>query len=76
MEVTTSKLRQNIYKILDRVLDTGEPVEIVRRGRRLKIVAAEDLAKGKLERLQKRPEALLADPEDLVHLDWSAEWKP
>jgi prevent-host-death family protein len=76
MEVTASKLRQNVYRILDRVLETGEPVEIVRRGRRLKIIAAEHVAKGKLERLRERPKVLLTDPEDLVHLDWSAEWKP
>ena len=30
----------------------------------------------KLDRLVKRPETLLTDPEDLVHLDWSKEWQP
>jgi hypothetical protein len=31
--VTASKLRENIYRILDQVLETGVPVEIERRGR-------------------------------------------
>lgn len=76
MAVTASKLRANIYRILDQVLETGEPVEITRGGRTLKIVPAEEPRARKLDRLAKRPEALLGDPEDLVHLDWSKEWQP
>jgi len=76
MALTASKLREDIYKILDQVLETGVPVEIVRGRRRLKIVPADDIGHGKLARLQPRPNALIGDPEDLVHLDWSAEWKP
>ena len=33
MPVTASKLRENIYRILDQVLETGVPVEIERRGK-------------------------------------------
>jgi hypothetical protein len=36
--VTASKLRENIYRILDEILETGIAVEIVRRGRKLKII--------------------------------------
>lgn len=75
MALTASKLRENIYKILDQVLETGVPVEIIRSGRRLKIVAADGVAGGKLARLKPRPGALLGNPEDLVHMDWSKEWK-
>ena len=76
MKVTASQLRANIYRILDQVARTGVPVEIVRRRRRLKIVAADTATAGRLERLKARPRALLGDPEGLVHLDWSKEWKP
>jgi len=76
MAVTASKLRENVYRILDHVLKTGEPVEIIRGGRKLKIVPAEEPRKRKLDRLAKRPETLLTDPEELVHLDWSKEWRP
>lgn len=41
MPLTASKLRENIYRVLDQVLETGEPVEIERNGRRLRIVAVE-----------------------------------
>ena len=76
MVLTASKLRENIYRILDQVADTGIPVEIVRRGRRLKIVPAETSAPRKIARLTLRPKVLIGDPERLVHLDWSKEWKP
>lgn len=76
MTVTASKLREDVYRILDQVLKTGTPVEIVRRGRKLKIIPEEEPRTRKLDRLAKRPKALLTDPEDLVHLDWSKEWRP
>jgi hypothetical protein len=76
MALTASKLRENIYKILDQVLATGVPAEISRAGRRLRIVPVEDPPSRRLDRLQPQPDALVGDPEDLVHLDWSGEWKP
>jgi hypothetical protein len=68
-----SSLRENIYRILDQVADTGIPVEVERHGKILKIVLEE--RRSKLENLQPRP-YLLEDPEELVHLDWSGEWQP
>lgn len=73
MALKASALRENIYRILDQVLETGVPIEIERRGRILKIVATEP--RSKLENLQARP-YLLSDPEELVHVDWSEEWRP
>lgn len=74
MSLTASKLRQDIYRILDRVLETGVPVEIERRGKRLRIVAVEP--RDKLAALPRREGFLRCDPEELVHLDWSGEWRP
>jgi len=71
MALTASKLRENIYKVLDHVLETGTPVEIERRGRKLRIIACDAAASGKLHRLVPEPRAIVGDPEDLVHLDWS-----
>ena len=76
MKITASKLRENIYKILDQVLETGSPVEIERRGRKLRIVPGDARPRGKLARLERRPKVIVGDPEALVHLDWSGEWKP
>lgn len=73
MVVTASKLRQDIYRLLDQVLETGEPIEIERKGRRLRIIA--DDAPAKLERLIER-RTVIGDPDDLVHLDWSDQWRP
>jgi prevent-host-death family protein len=71
MRVTASKLRADIYNILDESLKTGEPVEVVRKGKILKIVP--ESKPSKLSRLKKR-NAIVGDPEDLVHMDWLHEW--
>lgn len=73
MGIKASNLREDIYRILDQVLETGVPVEIERQGKILKIVSADPHSK--LDNLKPRP-YLLSDPEDLVHLDWSGEWRP
>lgn len=75
MSWTASQLRQDIYRILDRILDTGEPVEIERKGRTLRIVPA-DTDQPVLDRLIRRPEVIVGDPEELVSLDWSEHWRP
>lgn len=72
--VTASRLRENIYRLLDEVLETGIPLEIERRGRRLRIVAVE--SPDRLDRLTPHPEYLACDPDDVVHIDWSGEWRP
>ncbi|HLG18301.1 MAG TPA: type II toxin-antitoxin system Phd/YefM family antitoxin [Bdellovibrionota bacterium] len=71
--IAASQLRQNIYRLLDRILQTGIPLEIVRRGKRLRISALEPPSK--LASLPKR-RIIKGNPEDMVHLDWSGEWKP
>ncbi len=73
MPISASRLRQDIYRILDEILATGEPVEIERKGRRLKIVPAD--RPGRLERMPRR-DYLTGDPEEIVEIDWSAEWRP
>ena len=72
MPITASQLRADVYNILDRALETGEPVEIERRGRLLRLVPVE--RPPKLSRLVRREGVVVGDPEDLVHLDWSSEW--
>jgi len=74
MPVTVSKLRENIYRLIDQVIDTGIPLEIKRKGKILKIVPEDP--KDKLDNLITRSEYLKCDPEDIIHLDWSGEWRP
>jgi|HubBroStandDraft_1064217.scaffolds.fasta_scaffold144726_2 antitoxin (DNA-binding transcriptional repressor) of toxin-antitoxin stability system len=71
MRVTASKLRENIYGILDQVLESGTPVEVIRKGKVLKIVP--ETKPDKLSKLKKR-KCLVGDPEDIVHIDWLSEW--
>ena len=68
-----SALRANLYRLLDRVLETGEPLEIERNGARLRIAPLDQA--GRLDRLRPHPDFLVGDPEEIVHLDWSDEWR-
>ena len=69
-----TKLRQNIFQVLDHVLETGVPAEVERNGKKLKIVTVD--RPSRLDSLRPRPGTVIGDPEDLVHLDWFGEWKP
>lgn len=71
--LTPSRLRANLYRILDHILESGEPVEIERKGRRLRIVIEQE---GKLDLLRPHSGYLKVLPEDIVHLDWSQGWRP
>ena len=73
MRLTASRLRQDIYRILDSVLESGVPVEIGRRGKVLRIVPPQECSK--LDTLPRR-DCLVADPEEIVHVDWSETWHP
>lgn len=71
---TASELRANLYRILDQVLETGVPVEIRRKGGVVRIVPASPPSK--LARLVKRKGIIVGDPDDIIHMDWSEDWKP
>jgi antitoxin (DNA-binding transcriptional repressor) of toxin-antitoxin stability system len=74
MRVTVSQLRGDIYNLLDRVIETGEPLEIERHGVIVRVIAPR--APGWLDRLPRREGVIVGDPEDLVHMDWSATRRP
>jgi hypothetical protein len=74
MAISPSELRANIYRLLDEVLETGTPLEIERKGRKLRIVRDEPISK--LDRLVPHPDYLVGDPEDIVEIDWSIYWNP
>jgi hypothetical protein len=71
--LTPSALRQNLYRVLDEVLETGEPVIIDRKGRRLKIMLE---APRRPELLEPHADYIVGDPDDLIHVDWSDQWRP
>jgi hypothetical protein len=73
-QVSDSNIQRDILELLDKVVKTGVPMEIVRKGKRLLISPAEK--RRNLDRLEEHPDFIVGNPDDLVHIDWSAEWKP
>jgi hypothetical protein len=74
LATTASKLRANIYRMLDEVLETGQPLEIERNGKVLVIAPKEE--QSIWDRLPRREGAIVGDPNELIHMDWSSEWNP
>jgi hypothetical protein len=77
MKVTATKLRSELYRILDQVLESGEPVEVVRNKGTIVIrpaVAARVVRRKR--RSAGNPNLVVGSPDDLVHFDWSKHWKP
>ena len=71
MPITASKLRENVYRILDEAIETGKPVEVVRKGVTLTIVPPKRVSK--LDNLKKR-KIFVGDPDDILNIDWLKEW--
>lgn len=78
MKVTATQLRSELYRILDRVLETGEPVEIERAEGTvvIKPLASERRVARKPKRARGNPNLVVGDPDDLIHVDWSKHWTP
>jgi len=74
MAITASKLRADIYRLLDEVLETGQPLEIERDGKTLVIAPKRELSFW--DRLPRREGFIVGDPDELIHVDWSSEWNP
>jgi antitoxin (DNA-binding transcriptional repressor) of toxin-antitoxin stability system len=72
MQITASQLRQNIYQILDRIIEKGEVVEIKRKGTIIKLVP--ETKKSKIERLKENH--FSNEPaEAFESIDWTGTWK-
>ncbi|HTR36033.1 MAG TPA: hypothetical protein VMH80_09040 [Bryobacteraceae bacterium] len=71
MRITASKLRENVYRILDEAISTGTPVEVVRKGTILRIIPEKKVSK--LARLKRR-RGFHGDPDDIIGMDWLREW--
>ncbi len=69
--ITATELQNNMYQLLEEVLQTGTPIEVHTHGRKLLIspIAEQD----KLKNLVSRPEVFLCPPEDLAELNWEGE---
>ena len=72
MIVAATKLRQNLYRILDEILDSGIPVKINRKGEILMIIP--EKKKSKLERLTEH-KTIVGDPDSIIKTNFDYEWK-
>ena len=70
-QISLTTLRQQLFKVVDRIIKTGVPVEISRRGHRLRTVPV--VKTSKLARLTPH-KAIVGNPEDLVELK-AGKWR-
>jgi len=73
-QVSDIKIQKDILRLLDKVVKTGVPLEIERKGKRLLISPAKK--RRDLNCLEKHPDFIVGNPDDLIHIDWTSEWKP
>lgn len=72
--LSATHLRTELFKTLDQVATTGEPVEVSRPAGTVRIVAATQGSR--LARLKPHRGAITGDPADLAQLGWSDAWQP
>ena len=72
MKLTVTKFRQNIYKYLDKAIDTGISIELERKGNIIKIII--EKPKSKLSNLEPH-NYYSGDYRDIDNIDWIKEWK-
>ena len=68
--ISLTALRSNLFKIVDDIIKTGNPVEIERSGHRLKITLEEK--RSKLDNL-KPHDCIVGEPDDLIQIK-VGEW--
>jgi len=72
MKISATRLRQNLYQILDQVLEKGIQVEIERKGHILKIVPEHPV--NKIDSLENH-NVIEGKPESIIHMNWQKYWK-
>ncbi len=71
---TVSSAQANLYRLVDQVLETGEPVIIKRHGRSVQLVA--EAVNGKLAQVRKIPDLVTGNSDNLPDQHWDKEWQP
>ncbi len=73
--MNATKLRTELYAVLDSVLETGRPVTIERKGRTLKLMLDESKPVAKRWPTPD-PSLVNGDVDEILAIDWSREWNP
>ncbi len=69
-----TQLRKNLFRTLDKVAQTGKPVEVESKARRFKIISLSQ--SDRFACLEKHPDVFSGDLDDLARIDWMSEWRP
>ena len=78
MTITATKLRSDLYRVINDVIKKGVPVEVELRGKKVRIVPAEP--RDKLANLIKRPSVIVGDAGRLAQVKtfdeakWRQKW--
>ena len=75
MAISATKLRADLYRLLGNVIESGVPVEVELRGKKVRIIPAEP--RDKLANLVKRPGVIAGDDSrvDRVKTFDDAKWR-
>jgi len=71
--IPTRQFFSNIEKCLENIADSHEPLEIEYKGQTF--VISVKSRPDKLSHLKPHPGCVTGNPDDIVHIDWSGEWK-
>lgn len=78
MTISATKLRADIYRLIGNVIETGEPLEVELRGKKVRIVPSEP--REKLANLVRRPGVIVGDAgridriKVLDEANWREKW--
>lgn len=72
MKTSVTTLRTHLYEYIDQLIVSGVPIELERKGHKIKIVLDDPPAK--LNNLKIRPKFILGDPDDIIDMDWLQNW--
>jgi len=70
--ISLDYFQTNYDRLFKDISETGIPAEIEYKGKKFVISIAET---DKLSNLKPHPDCIEGDPEDIVQIDWSGEWK-
>ena len=71
-KLTPTRLRKDLYQVLDQILESGEGVEVERAGGKVLLLPQ---ASDKLSRLRPR-DTIVGDPDTLDQIGWADAWQP
>lgn len=76
--ITATRFRVDLYKFLDRVITTGQPLEVALRGRKVRIVPA--VPPSRLAAMEPRADYIVGAPDTLLqpvfdNAAWEKKWR-